>query len=427
MGLLYNGLDTLEISTSDFYIKDIEIFNEAKELAKDLPTKEYPFEYEAFNKSREKVEDACFIMKSTSFNPFAWSFYDPYKKFLFSAVFSEKKRNFKVRILSKAFFTEQLEVLLGELQEILEVFNIDVAEMKVRRLDWATDISYPYKKTQKFIRDDYHSRCTFMKYSTLDSPLKIDLYSIMLNDKSYCTGFTFGSKVVKLRIYDKVLEAIEKYKEDEEKNEQLLNIYYPCDEIEFGDDILRKRNTHLEFWLKALKNKYLQDKKQVVRFEYQFRSKILENKFRYVKDLNYEDITSFIYTIFNKHTGFKKEEMDRDLKFYKKSIGSTDYFRNKYKRGKPTLEGRINKAVIQVGAGLSNLGIALSERDNKVVSFSQIKNVLNKYDPIFPKRHFEKMYFNGKVIFSQQGVKDNMLDYRSLVDYIIDYQKEILK
>ena len=39
-------------------------------------------------------------------------------------------------------------MLLGELQEILDVFGIDVSSMKVRRLDWATDISFPYKKTR---------------------------------------------------------------------------------------------------------------------------------------------------------------------------------------------------------------------------------------------------------------------------------------
>lgn len=121
MALLYNGLDTLEVSTSDFIIKNVELFNESKELAKEIPTKEYPFEYEAYIKSNEKMESSCFIMKSTSFNPFAWSFYDKDKKFLFSSVFSDKKKNFKVRILSKAFFTEELEVLLGELQDILDV------------------------------------------------------------------------------------------------------------------------------------------------------------------------------------------------------------------------------------------------------------------------------------------------------------------
>lgn len=425
MALLYNGLDTLEVSTSDFHIEDTELFNEAKEMAKDLPMKEYPFEYEFVDKSRNIKVHSCFIMKSTSFNPFAWSFYDKDKKFLFSSVYSDRKKNFKVRILSKAFFTEELEVLLGELQEILDVFGIDVSSMKVRRLDWATDISFPYKKTQKFIKNSFFSKCVYMKYSSLDSPSKVDVHNIEFDSKMYCTGFTFGSKAVKFRLYDKILEAIQKYKDDEEKNELLLNNYYPCREMKFLDNSFRKENVDIDIWLKGLLGKYLKDNKQVVRFEYQFRSKILENKFRYVSDLNYEDITSFVYTIFKKHTGFKREEMDRDLRFYEKSIGSTDYFHNKYKRDKPTLEGRINKAIIQVGSGLSNLGIALSERSNRTVPLSEVRNVLRRHENFFYNKHYEKMYLNSKVIFSQQGIKDGILDFRAFSDYLIDYRKDI--
>ncbi len=427
MALLYNGLDTLEVSTSDFYIRDVDMFNEAKEMAKELPSKEYPFEYELIDGSKNIRVHSCFIMKSTSFNPFAWSFYDKDKKFLFSSVFSDKKKNFKVRILSKAFFTEELEVLLGELQEILDVFGIDVSTMKVRRLDWATDISFPYKKTQKFIKDSFFSKCVFMQYSSLESLSKVDVHNIEFDSKIYCTGFTFGSKAVKFRLYDKILEAIQKYKEDEEKNELLLDNYYPCSELMFSDISLEKKSTDIDMWMKGLLAKYLKDKKQVIRFEYQFRNKILENKFRFVKDLNYEDMTSFVFTVFKKHTGFRKEEMDKDLQFYEKSIGSTDYFHNKYKKAKPTLEGRINKAIVQVGAGLSNLGIALSERSNKTVPLSEIRNVLRRHENFFYSKHYEKMYLNSKVIFSQQGIKDGILDFRAFSDYLTDYRREISK
>ena len=103
------------------------------------------------------------------------------------------------------------------------------------------------------------------------------------------------------RIYDKILEAIQKYKEDEEKNELLLDNYYPCNEMKLLDTSLKKENVDIDTWIKFILAKYLKDKKQqVIRFEYQFRNKILENKFRYVKDLNYEDMTSFVTLICGK-------------------------------------------------------------------------------------------------------------------------------
>ncbi len=427
MSLLYNGLDTLEISSVDFSIEDVDIFHDAKEQAKETTIREAPFEYEVKDKKTGKYHSQCFIMRSSSFNPYSWSFYDINKKFLFSSAFSEKSRRFRVKILSKSFFTETLFDLLNELQEILSVFNIDVYSMKVRRLDWATDLSFNHKMMQKFIENSYFKKCVYMRYSNILRPQDVALYNVEYNSEVCCTGFVFGSKAVKLRVYDKVLEIISKYNENSEKNELYLSNYYPHKTIKFCGEDASKEDMGIDLWLEMLGMKYLKDSKQVIRFEYQFLAKILKNKFKYVSDLDYEDLTSFVYTTFHKHTGFKEEAMDDDLKLYERSIGNTKFFKNKYRKIEPSLEGRINKAVIQIGSGLSNLGLALSEKHKRVIPYHVLRCVLERYEEFFQTKNYEKMYENTKLIFSKKGVKEGILDYRALTDYLLDHSKEILK
>jgi hypothetical protein len=433
MELLYNGLDTLEFSTQEFYVNDTEIFNKAKEDAKGLIDKQYPFEYEFYGKgliNDKAVEikgDDCFIMRSTSYNPFSWSFYDKERNFLFSSVFSDSMKNFKVRILAKAFLIKELDELLGELQEILNVFGIDVASMKIRRIDWATDLSFNYKKMQKFIRDSYFTKCFFTKYGSLRSPVSVVPYTQDFGDKIYCTGIMVGSKAVKLRIYDKVLEAIQKYKEDITKNNLVLEAYYPLNEIKDGNLTWEKSQLPINIWMECMLGKYVEDKYQVVRFEYQFRDKYLQNKFKYVSDLSYEELKSLVFSTYRQHTGIDPEYTDRDFKFYEDSIGSTAFFHNKYKKKLPTLDGRINHSIVKIGSGLSSLGIALSEKYEKVVPYKTIKNVLRRHENFFYSKHYEKMYLNSKLIFSQEGMKKGILDFVSFEDYLLEYQKGILK
>ena len=433
MEVLYNGLDTLEFSTSNFYIDDVEVFSEAKEKAKNLIDKEYPFEYDFYgrgiinDKTVEIRGDSCFIMRSTSYNPFAWSFYDKERNFLISSVYSDSMKNFKVRILAKAFIIKDLDELLGELQEILNVFGIDVASMKIRRLDWATDISFNYKKMQKFIRDSYFTKCFFSKHGSIRAPVSVTPHSVYFGDKVYCSGFVFGSKAVQLRIYDKVLETIQKYNEDTTKNDLILAAYYPLSEIQTGDCVWKKSQLPINIWMEGMLKKYLEDKFQVVRFEYQFRDKYLENKFKYVSDLSYEELKSLVFSTYKQHTGINPEYADRDFKFYENAIGSTAFFHNKYKKDIPTLDGRINYAITKIGAGLSSLGITLSEKYEKVVPYGEVRNVLRKQENFFYTKYNEKMYWNSKVIFSQEGVKKGILDFQAFSDYLLGYHKDILK
>ncbi len=456
--ILYNGFDTLVFSTTDFYLHDKDEFYKQKELAGNEQLKEVPFMYSVDGKyfsdkyeGGEKVTkifnlkgNQGFIMKSKSYNPFAWTFNDKDKKYQFSVVWAEDGKNikkiFQVKILAKTFFCTPWKKIKEELQEIVSVFGIELGRMKVKRIDWATDIRFAYKKLNWFIRDERFSKVFFTRYGSMKAPVDVIPYcknfKLEKNKKKsglQCTGLMLGSKSVKLRIYDKILESIEKYSDHPEKSEMVLEAYYKKEELklssetgtELDKDSFRKTQVDINSWNDSLLREYLQDKMQVVRFEYQLAASYLENKFRYVSDLDLEEVKSMIYDVFMNHTGIIQEELDRDLKRYIKAIRSEEDFVNKYSKIAGTIEGKIIHAVRRIGGGLASLGISLSEKSERVVSFGEVATKLDFFRHSFFLNYSDKMWNNAKLIFSQEFLKGKNINYEAFCEGLEEYRESV--
>lgn len=447
--VLYNGFDTLVFSTTDFYLHDRGFFYEQKELAGLEQLKEVPFMYSVDGKyfsenyeAGEKVTKVFnlkgnqgFIMKSKSYNPFAWTFNDPEKKYQFSVVWAEDGKNikkiFQVKVLAKTFFCTPWKKIKEELQEIVSVFGIELGRMKVKRIDWATDIRFAYKKMNWFIREERFSKVFFSRYGSMKAPVDVIPYckNFKNNKGPQCTGVMFGTQSVKLRIYDKILETLEKYSDHPEKSELVLDAYYKKEELVLAPEIdkepSRRSQVDINSWNDCLLREYLEDKMQVVRFEYQLSAKYLENKFRFVSDLGLEEVRSMVYDVFMNHTGIIQEELDRDLKRYVKAIRSEEDFVNKYSKIAGTIEGKIIHAVRRIGGGLASLGVSLSEKNERVVSFGEVATKLDYFRDFFFLNYSEKMWNNAKLIFSQEFLKGRNINYEAFCEGLEEYRESV--
>ncbi len=437
--LMYQGFDTLIFSTSDFYIQNPDKLYDIKELAKGQKNKLEVFELDVRDRvfvaerQIEINERKTFIMKSSSFRSFAWTFYDENKNFQFSAVYAEELKNFQVRILAKTFIENTYEEIIEMLEEELKIFGIDVQYMRSSRIDWATDIVYDKKKLNIVARnknflDDYF----YMKY---DNRFNVYTQKFQFDDikLNYVTGFYTSTEALGFRMYDKVLEALQN-EEQKEKADIIIHNYLNQDEIEYDGVTYHKSNTDEKFWRELQLKDYLLSKKQVVRYEYQFNAKYLKNKFRYVKDINIEELKQMVLYTFKGHTGIapknlaevsdKKAEpkFDGDTKHYLNSLGDDLGFVNKYKKVKATIDGSIKHNLRMIGSHLANVGQAITQKKGRVIHSNELFKLLRLYEPTFGCQYENKMWNDIKSMFSLKTFKNGILDFIKLDEFRRDYQ-----
>jgi len=465
--ILYSGFDTLVFSTTKFHIQNSLDFSNYKAFAGEERNKEYAFEYGI---DKEMIIDgvrknmqgfSVFLMRSTSFNPFAWSFYDKDKLFLFNVVYSEFKMIFQVKVLAKAFMKyKSFTALKYILQDKLSLFGITLDEMKVKRIDYAVDIKYQKKKINIWSkRKNFLESGLYTRYSSLLKPSRKDYYTKDYGKEVgvYTTGFYVGSKSVLLRTYDKVLESLEKYDENPSKNETLLMNYYPKSTLidnEFNCEV-QKYNTDLNYWNLLLLETYLNDKVQVVRFEYQLKDTYISNKFETVADLNIEDVKCLLEHTFKNHSGFMPKNLDkvkqekaipsyeRDVQLYIDHLSDNDGSISIISKLESDIDRSINRSVRLIGSQLVNIASKMSQKYEKLFGFSEEEKLLNHYykfikekisEKLFNKYtgeyfkvgYIDKMYSDFKVMFSHKKFRTGILDFIEFEEYKGNYRDSLI-
>ena len=444
--ILNSNFDTLVFSTKEFHIDNIGLFSDSKSLAGLENNKLYGFSYDVDSKNIidgdwKDINGHCeYLMRSTSFNPFAWSFYDVDKLFLFNAVFSETKKIFQVKILAEAFMQyKSFTALKKVLQDKLEVFGIDLENMKVKRLDYAVDIAYKKKKISIWSnRSGFLSSGLNSHYSSLLRPAKKNFYLEDFGEGigTVTTGFYVGSKSVLLRVYDKVLESLMKYGENKRKSETILNHYYKKDKLmdrEVGIEF-DKKNIDIGYWNNLLLEEYLKDDYQVVRFEFQLKGDYLENKFKYVSDLNYEDVKCLVKFSFTHHSGITPKNTEAIKKDYKNTVRIYEkdvqcYIDSLENEGSiniiQKLDSEIDNSIIRsvrmIFSNLANLGEKMSIKNGEVTSNYEVREYLARFQKYYDMVFYSKMWSNEKVMFSLKKYRNNILSFVEYDDFKEQY------
>jgi len=449
--LLNSNYDTLVFTTKEFFVDNIGLFAESKTLAGLENNKLYGFSYDVdknmmIDGNWKDLKGHCeYLMRSTSFNPFAWSFYDTEKLFLFNVVFSETKKIFQVKVLAEAFIKyKSFSALKKVLQDKLEVFGVDLENMKVKRLDYAVDIAYKKKKIDIWAnRKGFLSSGLTSHYSSLLRPAKKNYYSEDFGGEigTVTTGFYVGSQSVLLRVYDKVLESLMKYSENKRKCETVLNHYYKKDRLlDRGVGIeFDKKNIDIQYWNNLLLEEYLKDDYQVVRFEFQLKGNYLENKFKYVSDLNYEDVKCLVKFSFTHHSGITPKNFDavkedykntirvyeKDVQFYVDSLENEGSI-NIIQKLDSEIDNSIIRSVRMIFSNLANLGEKMSVKHGEVVTNYDVRQYLSTFQNYYDLVFYNKMWSNEKVMFSLRKYRNNILDFIEYDDFKEEYNLSLI-
>jgi len=444
--ILYSGFDTLVFSTKEFHVDDIGLFSDSKNLAGLENNKLYGFSYDPtcnviIDGDWKDIKGNCeYLMRSTSFNPFAWSFYDVDRLFLFNVVFSETKKIFQVKVLAEAFMKyKSFTALKKVLQEKLEPFGIDLNRMKVKRLDYAVDVSYKKKKIDIWSkRNGFLSSGLTSHYSSLLRPAMKNFYIQDFGSGigSVTTGFYVGSKSVLLRVYDKVLESIMKYSDNKRKSETILNHYYKKNKLidhEVGTEF-DKKNIDIQYWNNLLLEEYLKDDYQVVRFEFQLKGSYLENKFQFVEDLDIEDVKCLVKYSFTHHSGITPKNLEvvqedyknarrvyeKDVQFYVDSLENSGSV-NIIKKLESDIENSIIRSVRMIFSNLANLGEKMSMKNGELATNYEVRQYLARFQKYYDVVFYDKMWSNEKVLFSLKKYRNDLLSFIQYDEYKKEY------